>query len=118
MKLLVEAIEAAGRVPGEEIALALDPATSELWQDGAYVLAGEGRTLTPAEMVDYWVDLVGPLSDRLDRGRHGRGGLGRLGGATPRRWATGSSWSGDDIFVTNAEILEPGHRAKAWPTPC
>ena len=43
MTLLLEAIERAGRVPGDEIALALDPATSELWQDGTYVLAGEGR---------------------------------------------------------------------------
>ena len=56
--LLMEAIELAGRVPGDEIALALDPATSELWSDGSYVLAGEGRTLSPAEMADYWVDLV------------------------------------------------------------
>ena len=46
VRLLVEAIERAGRVPGEEIALALDPATSELWDDGSYVLAGEGRTLS------------------------------------------------------------------------
>ena len=58
VKLLLEAIERAGRVPGEEIALALDPATSELWDDGAYVLAGEGRTLSPAELVDYWVELA------------------------------------------------------------
>ena len=58
VKLLMEAIELAGRVPGEEIALALDPATSELWSEGSYVLAGEGRTLSPAEMADYWVDLV------------------------------------------------------------
>jgi enolase len=58
VKLLMEAIELAGRVPGEEIALALDPATSELWNDGTYVLAGEGRKLSPAELVDYWVDLV------------------------------------------------------------
>ena len=36
----------------------MDPATSELWDDGSYVLAGEGRTLSSAEMVDYWVDLV------------------------------------------------------------
>ena len=79
VKLLIEAIERAGRVPGEEIALALDPATSELWDDGAYVLAGEGRTLSSAELVDYWVELVGPLPDRVARGRHGRGGLGRLG---------------------------------------
>ncbi len=58
VKLLVEAIELAGRVPGEEVALAMDPATSELWDEGSYVLAGEGRTLSSAEMVDYWVDLV------------------------------------------------------------
>ena len=58
VKLLVEAIELAGRVPGEEMALALDPATSELWDDGTYVLAGEGRKLSPAELADYWVDLV------------------------------------------------------------
>ena len=58
LHLLMEAIERVGRVPGEEIALAMDPATSELWDDGAYVLAGEGRTLSSAEMVDYWVCLL------------------------------------------------------------
>ncbi len=66
VKLLVEAIELAGRVPGEEVALAMDPATSELWDDGSYVLAGEGRTLSSAEMVDYWVDLVGAVPHRVD----------------------------------------------------
>ena len=91
VKLLVEAIEMAGRVPGEEVALALDPATSELWDDGAYVLAGEGRKLSSAELADYWVDLVA-LPDRFHRGRHGRGGLGRVAGAHRRRWAR-SSWS-------------------------
>ena len=59
LKLLVEAIERAGRVPGEEIALGMDPATSELWDDGTYVLVGEGRTLSSSELADYWVDLVG-----------------------------------------------------------
>src|SRR5581483_12135059 len=58
ISILVEAIEAAGRIPGDEIAIAMDPASSELYKDGHYVLAGEGRTLTPAAMVDYWVDLV------------------------------------------------------------
>ncbi|HXY28268.1 MAG TPA: phosphopyruvate hydratase, partial [Acidimicrobiales bacterium] len=48
--LLLEAIDRAGRVPGEEMALALDPATSELWRDGSYVLEGEGRTLAPHEL--------------------------------------------------------------------
>ena len=56
--ILVEAIEAAGRVPGDEIAIAMDPASSELYRDGVYVLAGEGRTLSSDEMVAYYVDLV------------------------------------------------------------
>ncbi len=88
IKLLLEAIERAGRVPGEEIALALDPATSELWDDGAYVLAGEGRTLSPAELVDYWVELADRYPDRVDRGRDGGGGLGRLG-----RLHQGTGWA-------------------------
>jgi enolase len=109
VKLLVEAIELAGRVPGEEIALALDPATSELWNDGAYVLAGEGRTLSSAELVDYWVDLVDryPIVSIED-------------GMAEEDWAGWSAHTkalggriqlvGDDIFVTNAEILERGIR--------
>ena len=109
VKLLVEAIELAGRVPGEDIALALDPATSELWNDGAYVLAGEGRTLSSAELVDYWVDLVDryPIVSIED-------------GMAEEDWAGWSAHTkalggriqlvGDDIFVTNAEILERGIR--------
>ncbi len=107
VKLLMEAIEMAGRVPGEEIALALDPATSELWSEGSYVLAGEGRTLSPAEMADYWVDLVDryPIVSLED-------------GMAEEDW---DGWAihtkslggriqlvGDDIFVTNAEILARG----------
>jgi enolase len=107
--LLLEAIERAGRVPGEEIALALDPATSELWDDGTYVLAGEGRTLTPAELVDYWVELADryPIVSIED-------------GMAEEDW---DGWAactkalgdrvqlvGDDIFVTNSEILERGIR--------
>ena len=109
VKLLLEAIERAGRVPGEEIALALDPATSELWDDGSYVLAGEGRTLSPAELADYWVDLVDryPIVSIED-------------GMAEEDW---DGWAahtkalggriqlvGDDIFVTNAAILERGIR--------
>jgi enolase len=109
VKLLVEAIERAGRTPGEEIALALDPATSELWNDGAYVLAGEGRTLSSAELADYWVDLVDryPIVSIED-------------GMAEEDWAGWSAHTkalgariqlvGDDIFVTNAEILERGIR--------
>jgi enolase len=59
VQVLVQAIESTGRAPGTDIAIAMDPATSEVYRDGAYVLAGEGRTLSPDEMVAYWVDLVG-----------------------------------------------------------
>jgi enolase len=109
VKLLLEAIERAGRVPGEEIALALDPATSELWDDGSYVLPGEGRTLSSAELVDYWVELVDryPIVSIED-------------GMAEEDW---DGWAactkalggrvqlvGDDIFVTNPAILERGIR--------
>ena len=59
LKVLVEAIEKAGYKPGEQIALALDPASSEFYKDGAYVLAGDGgKRLTGTEMVDYYAGLV------------------------------------------------------------
>ncbi len=58
VRILVQAIEAAGREPGTDVAIAIDPASSEFYRDGAYVLAGEGRTLSSDEMVGYYVDLV------------------------------------------------------------
>jgi enolase len=109
VKLLVEAIELAGRVPGEEMALALDPATSELWDEGTYVLAGEGRKLSSAELADYWVELVsrypivsledGMAEEDWDGWRAHTASLGRR-----------IQLVADDIFVTNAEILERGIR--------
>jgi len=57
--LLVEAIERAGRTPGDEIAIALDVASTEFFADGRYTLAGEGRSLTSAEFADYLADLCG-----------------------------------------------------------
>ena len=78
LQMLIAGIEAAGYEPGADVAIALDPATSELYRDGAYVLEHEGRTLSAAELADYWADARGALPDRLDRGRHGRGGLGGL----------------------------------------
>jgi enolase len=107
VKVLVEAIEAAGRAPGEDIAIAMDPASSELFTDGNYVLAGEGRTLSSSEMVDYWVDLVGryPIVSIED-------------GMAEDDW---DGWAdltarlgkkiqlvGDDLFVTNEERLRRG----------
>ena len=107
--VLVEAIEAAGRVPGEEIALALDPATSELWKDGSYVLAGEGRTLEPKELVDYWVDLVEryPIVSIEDgMAEEDWDGWARLTAALGER----IQLVGDDVFVTNVELIERGIR--------
>ena len=58
VKVLVEAIEKAGYAPGTDIAIALDPAMSELYRDGAYHLAGEGKVLSGGEMVQWWTSLV------------------------------------------------------------
>ncbi len=105
LKVLVDAIEAAGLVPGEEMALALDPATSELWKDGAYELAGEGRRLSSDELVDYWVDIVdrypivsledGMAEDDWD-------GWAALTAAVGSR----VQLVGDDVFVTNVPLIE------------
>src|SRR4051794_13681411 len=56
---LVEGIEAAGYTPGDDVAIALDPAVSEIFADGAYDLEHEGRKLSAAELADYWADLAG-----------------------------------------------------------
>ena len=69
------------------------PRRTEFYENGKYVLAGEGRELTSAEFADYFGRPVRPLPDRLDRGRHGRGRLGRLGRAHRASSATGSSSS-------------------------
>jgi enolase len=107
LTLLVEAIERAGRIPGEEIALGMDPATSELWEDGAYVLEGEGRTLSSAELVDYWIELVDryPIVSIEDgMAEEDWDGWAALTKAIGHR----VQLVGDDIFVTNVAILERG----------
>jgi enolase len=58
LEVLSAAIDAAGHVPGQDIALGLDAAASELWREGSYVLAGEGRTMSSAQLVEYWAELV------------------------------------------------------------
>ncbi len=110
LTMLVAAIEKAGRVPGDEIALALDPAASEFYSDGSYVLAGEGRTLSPAELARYWAEICGryPVVSLED-------------GMAEDDWA---GWAvlteavgdrvqlvGDDLFVTNVERVERGIRS-------
>src|SRR5256885_16378282 len=54
LKTLITAIEAAGYTPGEQVAIALDPATSEIYKDGRYDLEHEQRQLSAAEMAEYW----------------------------------------------------------------
>ena len=115
VQILVEAIEAAGRVPGDEIAIAMDPASSELYKDGNYVLAGEGRTLSSSEMVEYWVDMAGrypivSIEDGMaEDDWDGWAALTRSLGGTVQL-------VGDDLFVTNEERLRRGiesHSANA-----
>jgi enolase len=107
LELLLEAIEKAGWRAGEDVAIALDPAASEFYRDGAYVLESEDRTLDAATLGDYWATLVGrypiiSLEDGMDEEDwDGWGTLTqRLGGKV--------QLVGDDIFVTNTERLQRG----------
>jgi enolase len=106
-KWLVRAIESAGYTPGEQIALALDPASTEFFADGSYVLAGEGRTLTAAEMVDEYARLcdaypIVSIEDGMAEedwdGWH----------LLTQRLGDRVQLVGDDLFVTNVERLERG----------
>jgi enolase len=107
IKVLVEAIEAAGYKPGEQLAIALDPAVSEIFKDGKYELKGEGRTLDSKQMVQYWTELADkyPIVSIED-------------GMAEDDW---EGWSmlteaigsrvqlvGDDLFVTNVKRLGRG----------
>ena len=107
LDLLVSAIEAAGYRPGRQIAIALDPAASEFFEKGKYVLAGEKKTLSSEKMIAYWAGLVADypivsIEDGLaESDREGWIALTReLGGKI--------LLVGDDIFVTNREILARG----------
>jgi enolase len=107
LELLVEAIGAAGLVAGDDVALALDPATTELWSDGSYRLAGEDRVLSADELVALWVDLcdrypIVSIEDAMaEDDWDGWAGLTRALGHRVQL-------VGDDLFVTNAERLERG----------
>jgi enolase len=107
VEILVEAIEASGRTPGRDIAIALDPATSELYRDGAYHLDGEGRVLSSAEMVDYWADLVSryPIVS-LEDGMAEQDWDGWV--ALTKRLGDKVQLVGDDNFVTNSSLLQKG----------
>ncbi len=107
LEVLLEAIQKAGYEPGKDIMIALDPAVTELYKDGAYHLESEGRTLSSEEMVDFWADWAGryPIISIED-------------GLAEDDW---DGWKlltatigdrvqlvGDDLFVTNPERLQRG----------
>ena len=107
VKLLVEAIEKAGLVPGVDMALALDTASTEFFRDGAYHLAGEGRTLQPDEMAAYLSDLADryPIVSIEDgMAEEDWDGWASLHGLVGDR----IQLVGDDLFVTNVERLQRG----------
>src|ERR1035437_3672538 len=107
VKVLVEAIESTGRTPGRDIAIALDPAASEFYRDGAYHLDGEGRVLSSEEMVDYWADLVDryPIVS-LEDGMAEEDWDGWVSLTT--RLGEKLQLVGDDNFVTNTTLLQKG----------
>jgi len=107
LDLLVEAIAAAGYRPGRDVAIALDPAASEFFESGKYVLAGEKKTLTPQKMIGYWETLVGeyPIASIED----GLAESDREGWiAMTERLGKRILLVGDDVFVTNPRILARG----------
>ncbi|HEY7829773.1 MAG TPA: phosphopyruvate hydratase [Solirubrobacteraceae bacterium] len=107
LQMLVEGIKAAGYEPGEQVAIALDPATSELYKDGAYVLEHEQRTLSGSELASYWAELTAryPVVSIED-------------GMAEEDWEGWKALTeqvgeqvqlvGDDLFVTNTKRLARG----------
>ncbi|MBB4661747.1 phosphopyruvate hydratase [Conexibacter arvalis] len=107
LQVLVRGIEAAGYTPGEQVAIALDPATSEIYSNGRYVLEHENRSLTAEEMAAYWAEMAGrypivSIEDGMDEGDWG--GWSTL---TDRLGAK-IQLVGDDLFVTNSQRLKRG----------
>ncbi len=107
LQMLVAGIEAAGLRPGEDVAIALDPATSELFEDGSYELEHEGRTLSADEMAEYWADLAGryPIVS-IEDGMDEQDWDGWK--ALTERLGDRLQLVGDDLFVTNTERLRRG----------
>ncbi len=112
LDFIMKSIEAAGYKPGEEIAIALDAASSEFYKDGKYHLAGEGKILSSDEMVSYYKDLcdrypIVSIEDGLDEDD--------WAGWSALTAAIGDKVQlvGDDLYVTNAKRLQKGIDEKA-----
>ena len=104
---IMKAIEKTGRKPGEDVYIALDPASTEFFKDGRYHLEGEGKTLEPAAMADYYADLVArypivSIEDGMaeDDWEGWRALIDKIGAKC--------QLVGDDLFVTNEKRLAKG----------
>jgi enolase len=107
LRAVLDGVEAAGYEPGSDVFIALDPATSEVFEGGAYVLEHEGRTLSSEEMASYWEDACGrypivSIEDGMDEEDWDgwKALTERIGGRV--------QLVGDDLFVTNPERLRRG----------
>jgi enolase len=107
LQLLIAGIEAAGYTPGDDVAIALDPATSEIFEGGMYDLHHEGRKLSSVELAGYWADLAGKypivsIEDGMDEEDWDgwKALTGKLGDRV--------QLVGDDLFVTNTARLRRG----------
>ena len=109
LQLIIEGIEAAGYVPGMDVAIGVDCASSEFYKDGLYHLESEGVKLTPAQFVDYlanWVDKYPVISIEDGMSEHDWTGWKLL----TQRLGKNVQLVGDDVFVTNTKILREGIR--------
>ena len=107
LEVLIAGIEAAGRRPGDDVAIALDPATSEIFENGAYVLEHEDRTLSSEEMAAYWAEMASrypivSIEDGMDEEDWDGWKL------LTERIGERAQLVGDDLFVTNTERLQRG----------
>jgi len=112
LEMLIAGIEAAGHRPGEDVAIALDPATSEIFENGSYELKHEGRSLSSSELVSYWSDIcsrypVVSIEDGLDEEDWDGWKL------LTEQLGDRVQLVGDDLFVTNTERLQRGIQSGA-----
>jgi enolase len=107
LKVIVEAIEAAGYVPGADVAIGIDAAASEFYKDGKYHLKADGLTLTSAQMIDMyasWADKYPVITLEDGMSEHDWDGWKAL----TDRLGKQIQLVGDDVFVTNTKILKEG----------
>ena len=107
LEMLIEGIEAAGYKPGEEVFIALDPATSEIYSDGVYRLEHEDRDLSPQQMADYWQSAaerfpIVSIEDGMDEEDWDGWKL------LTEKLGDSVQLVGDDLFVTNPARLKRG----------